>query len=106
MQDAAINILVQNGLTGVLIGAVLVYVWYRETKTIPKMIDVFKEEMHAERARCDKHHEEMLLRVEHVKEDGRRLHGITRNEIKTLAAAANLKQALDSERERHERDGD
>ena len=47
------NFIAQNGIAGVLVAAVLWYCWYRETKTIPLMLQTFRDEMAIERQRCD-----------------------------------------------------
>lgn len=100
MFDTAMAELAKHGITGILILALLVYVYYSETVKYPKMLATFKEETAIERAVCAKNHEDVMREIRTEGNSNRDMHQQTRHSLSNLATAANLKRAHD----RHLRD--
>lgn len=106
MFDAAATELAKNGITGILILALLVYIYYSETVKYPKMLATFKEETAIERAVCTKNHEEVMREIRDEGNDNRRLHQQHRHTLANIVTAANLKKHMDKQRKEFPEGGD
>lgn len=103
--DEVIKHLAEWGIAGLLTGALLWLLWYRETISLPRIFDRFSQEMANERTSCEKRHEELLValqeratRAETMHEENLAAFKEQRHAIKDLAWAARLQQILDSKK--------
>lgn len=98
MIDAGAAELLKNGTTGILILALLIYIYYSETVKFPKMLEAFKQETAIERALCAKNHEEVMKEIRSEGNDNRRLHQQTRHGMANIVTASNLKKHMDKQK--------
>jgi hypothetical protein len=58
--DTILPALEHFGIGGLFAAALVWFMWYRETKTIPALMEQVSKELQAERALCQRWHEENL----------------------------------------------
>lgn len=103
--NALITAIMTNGIGGVCAAAVLWFAYYRETKTIPKMLDTFQgmqakaietfaQLTREERAIYQIWHNENRARLDQLVIEARE----TRHYLRDMAHAMGLKRAVDEER--------
>ncbi len=98
MLDTGLNELMKNGVNGIFIAVLLVYIWYSETVKFPKMLAAFKLEVATEREVCAKNHEEVMKEIRTEGNDSRKLHQQTRHGLANIVTAAQLKKHMDKHR--------
>ena len=69
--DTMLPALEHFGIGGLFAGALIWFMWYRETKTIPALMEQVSKELQAERALCQRWHEENL-KDHHALMDGQK----------------------------------
>lgn len=76
--ESLITMIATNGIGAVCAGAMLWFMYFQQTKTIPAMLETFKQEMKEERAISEKRHTENLNRLEQIIQDTRFLRNLAR----------------------------
>jgi len=89
--DAITQGLLNFGIGGAMAAAVLWWAWYRETKTLPALMDLFRDEMGKERAQCERYHQ-----------DGIQQHRETRHAVNNLRQELLLARAMRPKEEKKE----
>lgn len=93
------------GLAGVLVAVLVLFMWLRETRTLPKIIDtfraeiaeeraLFRKELAAERQVCERRHRQVLDAVADARECDLDAHKETRHKIANVQQELTLARAL------------
>jgi hypothetical protein len=83
------------GIGGLFAGALIWFMWYRETKTIPALMEQVSRELQAERALCQRWHEENLKDHQALMEGQKEIH----HAVQELQQHLRLDQALMEQRQ-------
>jgi hypothetical protein len=76
--DTILTALENFGIGGLFAGALIWFMWYRETKTIPALMEQVSKELQAERALCQRWHEENLKDHQALMEGQKDIHHAVR----------------------------